>query len=448
METKLKLKGYQLKIIDFCKQNKNCILSVGMGLGKTAAVLHFINETNPKSCLIVAPKRVAEHVWLQEANKWLLSDVYNKMIVVSGNKEKRRQNLRNEAKPYKIICRDNLKDLIDVNLTEFELIVLDELTSFKNHKSTRSKIVYSLKADRYIGLTGTLLANGAIDIYGQLVAVGINKGNFKYINSNFYRWRAAYFRDKMAGSGLQWEKWVLNVPLEELLKPVKKYIFTLDSKDWLEVPPVEFFKHKITLSEKEMLNYIKLNSILQVELQDDVIPVSEAAKFMKLQTLCNGFIYDDFQPIRSDYSTKLNAVVDFIEDCFNENEKVLLFYAFREEAIWIAEMLKERNIKFCSPNDKNFLSKWENGEIDVLIAHPASAGHGLNLQFGGRIIVWSSVTYNFEFWEQANARLVRLGQNSNVQIHVFSAKDTVEEKQFIALMNKKSENQKFIDLTK
>ena len=197
-----------------------------------------------------------------------------------------------------------------------------------------------------------------------------------------------------------------------------------------------------------MLNYIKLNSILQVELQDDVIPVSESSKFMKLQTLCNGFIYDDSQPIRSDYSTKLNAVVDFIEGCFNENEKVLLFYAFREEAIWIAEMLKERNIKFCSPNDKNFLSKWENGEIDVLMAHPASAGHGLNLQFGGRINVWSSVTYDFEFWEQANARLVRQGQNSNVQIHVFSAKDTVEEKQFVSLMNKKSENQKFIDLTK
>lgn len=449
-EKKLQLHNYQLKMIDFCKQNKNCVLAVGMGLGKTAAVLHFINNLNPKNCLIVAPKRVTENVWLQEANKWHLSNVYQKMIIVSGTKEKRSQALTNEAKPYKIIGRDNLKDLIKVNLTEFDLIVLDELTSFKNHNSNRSKIINYLKSNRYIGLTGTFLANGAIDVYGQLVAVGIyNNSDVKLINKNFYRWRSTYFYDALAGSGLQWHKWVLNTSLDNLLKPVKNRIFTLDSEDWLEVPPVSFEMHKIVLTNDEMLNYIRLNATLSVNLSDEILTVSEAAKFIKLQTLCNGFIYDaDGKPVRGNYSTKLQEVADFVEDCVNESEQVLLFYAFIEEAIWLSEMLKERNIKFCSPNDKNFLKKWNEGEIDVLIAHPASAGHGLNLQEGGRIIVWSSITYNFEYWKQANARLIRQGQMQNVQIHVFSAKNTIEDAQYNAIMKKQKEYEEFINLTK
>lgn len=449
-EKKLQLHNYQLKMIDFCKQNKNCVLTVGMGLGKTAAVLHFINNLNPKNCLIVAPKRVTENVWLQEANKWHLSNVYQKMIIVSGTKEKRSQALTNEAKPYKIIGRDNLKDLIKVNLTEFDLIVLDELTSFKNHNSNRSKIINYLKSNRYIGLTGTFLANGAIDVYGQLVAVGIyNNSDVKLINRNFYRWRSTYFYDALSGSGLQWHKWVLNTSLDNLLKPVKNHIFTLKSEDWLEIPPVSFERHKISLTDEEMLNYIRLNATLSVNLSDEILTVSEAAKFMKLQTLCNGFIYDvDGKPVRGNYSTKLQAVADFVEDCVNESEQVLLFYAFVEEAIWLSEMLKERNIKFCSPNDKNFLKKWNEGEIDVLIAHPASAGHGLNLQEGGRIIVWSSITYNFEYWKQANARLIRQGQMQNVQIHVFSAKDTIEDAQYNAIMKKQREYEEFINLTK
>ena len=126
----------------------------------------------------------------------------------------------------------------------------------------------------------------------------------------------------------------------------------------------------------------------------------------------------------------------------------MLWYAFREEAIWIAEKLKKLDIKFCSVNDKRYLEKWNNDEIDVLMSHPSSLGHGINLQKGGHIAVWSSITYSLELWLQANARLIRIGQNEPVQIHVFLANETVENYQYNSLMEKNKVEAKFLKLTK
>lgn len=442
----MKLKNYQLKIVERCKTTRRLILSVGMGLGKTAAVLHYIDHAKPESLIIVAPKRVAETVWLQEANKWLLSYVANKMIIVSGTPTKRSQALSNAAKPYKIIGRDNLSD---VKGFKTDILILDELTSFKNHDSGRSKILHTIESNQTIGLTGTFLANGAIDIFGQAAAVKA----FQVTRSSFYRWRATYFRNKFEGSGLQFQKWVLKVPLLDVLKDVEKHIFTLDSSDYLEIPAVEHVNHPIALSKDETTQYNNLQSFLHFEIDGEHVAFDAAQKFGKLQTLCNGFVYSDDENqnrtvLRGQHSTKLEAVADFIESCAAEGERVLLFYSFVEEAVWISEMLKKRHLKFCSPKDKQFLKKWNDGDIDVLIAHPASAGHGLNLQDGGRICVWSSLTYNYEYFAQANARLARTGQQRGVQIHYFFASATVEEQQLKALRVKEKEDKEFINLTK
>lgn len=440
----MKLHNYQQRIVDFIGSHPKCILSVDMGLGKTAAVLHWMAAANPKTACIVAPKRVAENNWLQEAQKWGLEEVAAKMVIVAGTPKKRLSALADDARPYKIISRDNVKD---VEGCAFEALVLDELTSFKSVTAARTKAVLSIRSWWRIGLTGTFLANGAIDIFGQAAACGLGWGNL-----NFYGWRGTYFRDVLAGSGLQFQKWKLNHPLEELLAPIRNNIFTLTAEDWLEIPEVTHTTHAIGMDKETERAIAELDAFLATKIGGETITFNEQQKFAKLQTLCNGFVYVDedgeTRAIRGAYSAKLEAVADFISDCKEAGEPVLLFYAFREEALWLAEMLDKRGVKYESVKAKGFVERWNAGETECLFAHPASAGHGLNLQHGGRVIVWSTLTYNYELFAQGNARLARQGQKLNVQIHYFVADGTCEERAVKALQNKQTEQTEFLKLTK
>lgn len=440
----MKLREYQLRIIKFLYGKRSVILSVGMGLGKTAAVLHYISEVKPETLLIIAPKRVATTVWKQEAENWKLFDIANKMVVVEGTAKKRKELLADNSRPYKIIGRDNMKDIVGYKC---DILILDELTSFKTHTSKRSKICYGITAQQKIGLTGTFTAGDLIGIWGQARAVGL----FTEKSQNFWAWRATFFYDAMAGSGRQWKKWKLQkyYTIDDLLKPIRKYIFTLDSADYLEIPEVTYIKHNVILTDKEMMEYMRLKTMLHIDLDGIMMSIKEQAKFAKLQTAVNGFLYNENGvAYRSAYSTKIDEVVEFVERAVGEGEKILLWYAFREEALWIAEKLKKAGINFCSVNDKQFIEKWNNNEIDVLIAHPASLGHGMNLQQGGHIAVWSSITYSLELWLQANARIIRQGQGEPVQIHTFIANDTVENYQYRVLMEKNKVEAEFLELTK
>lgn len=443
---------YQKATANFCAKQANTVLSVEMGLGKTASVLYFLKWLKPTSALIVAPKRVAETVWRQETtDNWepTLSDLTYKMQIVSGSKKKRYEQLLNSI-PYKIIGRDNLNDLVELNLMEFDVLIIDELTSFKTPTSKRTQIILQIKALRKIGLTGTLIANGAIDIFSQMAVLDIEHMSVRQSRSfkwspEFREWRARNFRDVLKGAPVNFEKWVLITPFENLIKPYQKHIFTLKSEDYLEIPPVTYHKHDIELSKDEMIQYRNLETNLMAELGDDWVVIDEGARFAKLQTLCNGFIYlPEGGVARGKKSSKLEAVANFVLSAVAENEQVLLLYAFIEEEVWLRELLKG-----ISVGGKNDLDKWNNREIDVLIAHPASIGHGLNLhKSGARLTVWSSITPNFEYWAQANARLARQGQKRNVQIHTFATVDTCESRKYQAIRSKENENNKFLDLTK
>lgn len=442
----MKLHNYQERIVSHIERHHHCILSVDMGLGKTAAVLAYIERAEPSSVLIIAPKRVAETTWLQEAQKWGFKCA-DKMTIAAGTMTKRAKALADKNKPYKVISRDNLGDLAWSD--RFDLLVIDELTSFKNVQAARTKQVLQIIADKVVGLTGTFLANGAIDIYGQVAAVGLLQ---KFCAGlNFFAWRAKNFHDALQGSGLQFQKWTLNkdVTVEKLLAPIRAQIFTLTAADYLTIPPVSSMWHKVELASETRRAYDDLQAFLGFELDGCNLTVSEGAAFAKLQTLCNGFIYDESGvAIRGKDSAKLDAVADFCERCKAEGEKVLLFYAFREEAVWLKEMLDRKKITAESVKKAGFMDRWNAGEIDVLFAHPASAGHGLNLQHGGRVIVWSSLTYNYELWAQANARLARQGQTRPVQIHYFAAENTCEAAIWRALQNKHKQQNEFLKLTK
>ena len=448
----LSLHNYQQRAVDFMAAHPRCILSVGMGLGKTAAVLHYLDQLRPQSCLIVAPKRVAETVWKQEAEKWGLWTVAESMVIVKGTPAQRRKAWEDTIHPYKVVGRDNLADLATV--PNLDIVIFDDLTSFKSISSKRTRIAAAIgrSAKRAVGLTGTFLANGAIDIFGQCAAVGLAETN------KFYSWRACYFKDVMAGSGMAWHKWRLQVPLEDVLHRWNSDIFTLDSKDYLDIPPVSVVAHPVTLSPLERERYDNLEAFLDCNIEGVGVSVKEDAKFMKLQTMCDGFIYtgDTYeeegfynQVVRGERSSKLEAVADFCERCVSENEPVLLFYAFRAERDWLREMLKDRGVATMEVRDKGAIDKWNAGDFDgVLMAHPASAGHGLNLQAGGRILVWSTLTYNYEYYAQANARLARQGQRKAVQIHIFTAAKTVEDGKQKALERKDKEQGQFLAMTK
>lgn len=440
----MKLHEYQNRIVAFLHQHQHAILSVDMGLGKTAATLAYINQARPKTILIVAPKRVAESVWLQEAEKWGYAHTASKMVIVKGTPKQRAKAIADNAHPYKIISRDNLKDVYGY---QCELLVIDELTSFKSVQSKRTQAVLSIKASRKVGLTGTFLANGAIDIYGQCAAVGLQFGG----GLSFDAWRAIYFHDAVAGAGLQFQKWVLNkgITIEHLLLEVQNCIFTLTAADYLEIPDVQHQWHRIELAKETRKAYDDLNAFLGFNLGDGVLTFDEGAKYAKLQTLCNGFVYDENGvAVRGKDTAKLQAVADFVAECAENGENVLLFYAYREEAVWLGELLTKRGIAFESVKKAGFLERWNAGKTQCLFAHPASAGHGLNLQKGGRVIVWSSLTYNYELYAQANARLARQGQTRNVQIHYFMAQDTCEWQVWNALQKKDKEQNEFLKLTK
>lgn len=443
----MKLHEYQERIVQHIADNERCILSVDMGLGKTAACLSYIERYKPESVLIVAPKRVAETTWLQEAEKWQFVAV-NKMTIAAGTKAKRLKALSDKSKPYKVISRDNLADVSGL-FGVWDLLVIDELTTFKNVQAARTKQVLQIVANKIVGLTGTFLANGAIDIYGQVASVGLVQ---KFCGGlNFFAWRAMNFHDALQGSGLQFQKWRLNkdVSVEKLLAPIKSQIFTLTAADYLHIPAVQSMWHKVELAPETRAAYNDLQAFLGFSLGGDTLTVEEGAAFAKLQTLCNGFVYTkDGSAVRGMQSAKLEAVADFCERCKNEGEKVLLFYAYREEAIWLGELLSKRHIAFESVKKSGFMERWNAGETDVLFAHPASAGHGLNLQHGGRVIVWSSLTYNYELWAQANARLARQGQKSSVLINYFMAEDTCEAQVWHALQRKHKEQNEFLKLTR
>ena len=443
----MELHEYQKRTANFIAQHPNAIISVDMGLGKTAATLAWLDwfarrRNYNVSGIIIAPKRVAENHWIQEVEKWGLSTLAGRMIICAGTAQKRAKAWNDDAHPIKIVSRDNFKDYAN-KIADF--LIIDELTSYKNPDAARTKAAASISATYKVGLTGTFLANGAIDIYGQAKAVDLGWGDL-----NYYAWRATYFRDALAGSGLAFHKWKLNTPLPDLLKPIQDNVFTLTAKDYLQIPPVTHNIKRVTLSDDESDAIEELDAFLATELNGEVLTIDEKSKFAKLQTLCNGFVYDaNGKPIRGAKSTKLEAVADFVADCKDAGERVLLFYAYREEFEWLKELLAARKVQAVDvKNDARFMERWNNGEIDCLLAHPASAGHGLNLQHGGRVIVWSTLTYNYELFAQGNARLARQGQMQNVQIYYFIAAKTCEELVLRALRTKDGEQNEFLKLTK
>ena len=436
----MKLEEYQQKAVMFLTQHTHAVLSMDMGLGKTAVVIEALNRLGIRRALIVAPKRVALTVWQPEAEKW--NDPHT-WTVIEGDAPQRAALWK--QKTARTVC--SYEQLKEAPTLDYEAVVFDELTRLKHVTSKRFLYALGIRTAIRWGLTGTLLPNGAIDLFGQLAALHVYAATphiarrGKVYIPEFFRWRTTYFEDLNAFSALPFHRWRILPPhtLQSILEPVKGQIFTLRAEDYAALPPMRVLHCPHTLTDKEAARYLDAKTLLRVETDERVIALNDKSTFQKLQTLCSGFIYDPATsaPVWSGASSKLEAVADAVSSMVGEGEQVLLFYAFRAEAAYLKARFEKEGITVSTPEEKDFLDRWNSRAADVLLAHPASCGHGLNLQHSGcRILVWASLTFDLELWLQASARLHRRGQTAPVDIYVFYARGTVEEYALKALQKK------------
>jgi len=447
----MRLEEYQRRAVQFLTQHPRAVLSMDMGLGKTAVVIEALHRLGVRRALIVAPKRVALTVWRQEAEKW--NDPHT-WTLIEGTPSQRKALWRQKA--ARTVC--SYEQLKEAPTLDYEAVVFDELTRLKHVTSKRFLYALGIRTAIRWGLTGTLLPNGAVDLFGQLAALGIYAATphvarqGKIYIPEFFRWRATYFEDLNVFSALPFHRWRILPPhtLESILKPVRGQIFTLRAEDYTHLPPMRVFHCPHTLTDKEQARYLDAKTLLRVQTDERVVALNDKSTFQKLQTLCSGFIYDPATccPLWSGASSKLEAVADTVSGMVGEGEQVLLFYAFRAEATYLRARLEKEGIVVRGPEDKDFLTAWNDRAADVLLAHPASCGHGLNLQHSGcRLLVWASLTFDLELWLQASARLHRRGQTAPVDMYVFYARGTVEEYALSALQKKSTVLADFKNLT-
>lgn len=431
---------YQKVAGDFILDNNKCGLFLDMGLGKTVttytALDTLINDSfEIGKALVIAPKRVAEDTWPSELEKWdHLKNI--KVSKVLGTPKERRAALEVEADVY-IVTRDNVIWLVDY-MTEwdFDTLVIDELSSFKNHQSKRFKKLRTVTPffKRVIGLTGTPAPNGYMDLWAQIYL--LDRG--ERLGKNITAYRKKFFNAYHRGQYTEYQ--LRPGAKEEIDSLISDICISMKAKDYLDLKDPIFIDEVVTLNKKEMDLYEQMAKDALIDINDELIPALSAATVSnKLLQLANGAIYDEDKKYHLVHDEKIKALEELIEQSAGEN--VLVFYNFKSDLERIQEKFKDEVTVLKTDDD---IKAWNSGEIKILLAHPASAGHGLNLQQGGSIIVWFSLNWSLELYLQANARLQRQGQRNTVRIYRIIAKGTIDEKVLEVLEGKNIRQEKLL----
>ena len=438
---------YQEAATNWILEHKHCGLFLEMGLGKTVITLTatkaLIEDFAVSRVLVVAPLRVAATVWAEEAEKW---DHLQGLRIskVLGSRTEREAALRQDADIY-VINRDNVPWLVDQYAASrkwpYDMIVLDELSSFKNPKAERFKALRrTLPAvRRMVGLTGTPAPNGLIDLWSQIYLLDRGERLGKFIG----QYRDRYFIPGHR-NGMVVYTWVpIAGAVKEIYEKVGDICMSMKAEDYLTMPDRIDITVPIELPESARKAYDTLERELVLPMRDEAITAQNAAVLAgKLLQLSNGAIYTEDRGYVEVHTAKLDALEDLIEQA--NGEPVLVYYGFRHDLKRILERFPQAR-ELYSTKDVN---AWNAGEIPVLVAHPASAGHGLNLQAGGHIMVWYGLTWSLEQYQQANARLYRQGQNRPVTIYHLVTKDTVDEDVIRVLTGKAERQDALIDAVK
>lgn len=401
-------------------------LLLDMGLGKTVITLTAINDLRYNrfaigKTLVIAPKKVAEDTWTREAAKWEHLRLLRVMPVL-GSLSKRIRALASPADVY-VINRENVAWLVDYykNSWPFEMVVIDELSSFKNYRSKRFRALKAIRPHikRIVGLTGTPAPNGLIDLWAQIYLLDGGARLGKTISE--YR-RNYFLPDKRNAQQIFTYK-----PMEDSEDSIKEHIsdicISLRAQDYLSLPPrVDNVVH-VHLDTKARKQYEQMERELLLQVDEDTIDAQSAAALSnKLLQICNGAVYDADHKVIPIHDCKLDAYLELIEAA--NGAPVLTFYNFQHDRDRIIKALKKLRLRVGELKSSADIDAWNNHEIDVLLAHPASAAYGLNLQAGGNQIIWFGLNWSLELYQQANARLYRQGQSETVVIHHLVTEDS------------------------
>lgn len=420
------------KIVD----NPAAGLLLDMGMGKTISTLSAAVELlhdyfEVSKILVIAPLRVAKYTWTDEIDKWDHTR-YLKTSKILGTEKERLAALDKQAHIY-LINRENVVWLVEQVKSDwpFDMVVIDELSSFKSTKSKRFRALRKVRPfiKRIVGLTGTPAPNGLIDLWPQLYLLDQGERLGKTVTG----FRNRYF---VPGAGDPSKHvvydWIPKKEAEErIYEKIGDICVSMKSADYLDLPERVDHEVKVELSDKARSNYMQLERDLLLPFADgDVVADTAAVLSNKLLQLANGAIYDEDKDVKHIHDEKLDALEDLVEQA--NGKPVLIFYNFKHDVDRILGRFKDA-VKL--ETDSHF-KKWNKGEIPILLTHPASAGHGLNMQDGGNIIIWFGMNWSLELYQQANARLHRQGQKKSVSIYHLIVGDSIDEKVMDAIQNK------------
>ncbi len=423
---------YQKYAIDRLMNDEAVALMLDMGLGKTSIVLtalkKLLEEGKVKRPLIIAPKKVAEATWDSECQQWdhLKGLKCSKAL---GSSVKRMDALRKKADIY-IINRENVCWLVSIfgRKWPFDMVVIDESSSFKSYQAKRFKALKLVRPmiKRIVELTGTPAPNGLMDLWTQLYL--LDKG--ERLGRNIGIYRRKYFIPDTGPGYVIYGYHPKPDAKDKIYSLISDICVSMKSEDYLALPEVIYNQIPIRLSNKAMKLYKEMERNWVLELDEEVTAQNAASLSMKLSQLANGFIYYE----TGDYLTVHEEKIEALKEIADTGKNLLVFYWFNADKEKLKTNFKEaRELK--DPQD---IEDWNNGKIKMLLAHPASAGHGLNLQYGGNIIVWYSLTWSLEYYQQANKRLHRSGQKETVIIHHLVAEGTVDEMILKAISRKEA----------
>lgn len=449
--TEFKPHAYQEYSIDFIKKHPTAAIFLGCGCGKTVIALTAIEDMMHDSfeirkALIVAPLRVAQSSWPDEIRKWdHLSDL--RFSVAVGKREERLAALKADADVY-IINRENLPWLVEESGLPFDydMCILDELSSFKSHKSKRFRAFMKVRPrlKRVVGMTGTPGSNGLMDLFAEYRCLDMGERLGRFIG----RFRDAFFVPDRRNGNIVYSYKPLPGAEEEIYRRIGDITISMRSTDYLDMPELITSDYPVTLSESERKKYEAMKKDLILHLPDGEVTAANAASLSgKLSQMANGAVYSDDGSYTVIHNRKLDALEDIIEGC--NGSPVLVAYWYKHDLERISERLCRKKITFGKPDTPEDIRKWNNGEYPVMLIHPASAGHGLNLQHGGNTVVWFSVPWSLELYTQTVDRLFRQGQESEtVSVIHITAKDTIDERIVKALKAKDDTQSALIDAVK
>ena len=437
--------SYQEYAVKFIESHPISALFLDMGLGKTSITLTAVNELlfdsfEVRKVLVIAPLRVARNTWCDEIKKWdHLRNI--KYSIVVGTEKERIFALNKRADIY-IINRENVDWLVNKSgyKFDFDMIVIDELSSFKNHQSKRFKSLMKIrpKVKRIVGLTGTPSSNGLMDLFAEFKVLDLGERLGYFIG----QYRNTYFKPDKTNGAIVYSYKPLPNAEDSIYEKISDITVSMKASEYLKMPELVISNYKVEMSEDEKKQYDEMKKNLNCEIKDGEITVSNAGSLSnKLSQFANGAVYDDEQNIVEIHSRKLDALEDIIESM--NGKPLLVAYWYKHDLQRIKKRFDVREIKTGKD-----IADWNKGKIPVALIHPASAGHGLNLQQGGSTLVWFGLTWSLELYQQTNGRLYRQGQKNTVVIQHIVTKGSIDEQILKALERKNKTQEDLIEAVK